>query len=390
MRIAIFTDTFFPDVNGVARTLKRLCDHLDDRSISYRLFAPKTSRNETTAAIHRSKSISAPFYPECKIALPNLWSIKKELEEFQPDLIHVATPLTIGATGLYLGKKLQIPLVASYHTNFDLYLRYYKLGFLSKFLWKYMRWFHQDYLQIYVPSSSTQEQLLDKGFTNIDILTHGVDCQQFKPTYHRDTVVNRYGITAPYILSYVGRLAAEKDLDVLFKASKLIPRQLNEHIHWLIVGEGPLSSELKVAAKMNMTFTGYLHGSDLAQVYAASDLFVFPSSTETFGNVVLEAMASATPVIGANAGGVAEIIEHEKTGLLCKPHDPEAFKEAIIRLLENEGKRKIMGENALKYARSQSWEHIFDELLISYQRNIEAYHETGKSSFLQVKTESNV
>ncbi|MBO1513153.1 glycosyltransferase family 4 protein [Metabacillus bambusae] len=371
MRIAIFTDTFAPDVNGVARTLKRFTDHLEANGYEYRVFAPiSTNENRFSSHIHRFASLPFFLYPECRLALPNMLQVKAELQRFKPDLIHVATPFNIGLCGLHYAKKLNIPIVGSYHTDFDQYLEYYDLQFLSKFLWKYMHWFHKPLRKIFVPSNETMEQLKRKGFSNIRIWGRGVDCSLFHPNYSNKRIREQYGIKEKYILSYVGRLAPEKDIETLMKISLQLPEKIRNQIHWIIVGDGPSKEEMVKEAPKNMTFAGFLNGESLAEIYANSDLFIFPSPTETFGNVVLEALATGTPVIGANSGGVKNIINQEVTGYLCEPKNVEQFNQAIIHLLENHALRQKMGETARKYALSQTWDQIFDGLLKEYEESL--------------------
>jgi glycosyltransferase involved in cell wall biosynthesis len=367
MKIAIFTDTFYPDVNGVAKTLKRFTHYLDHQCISYKIFAPHSVSNDYISNhIHRFKSLPFFLYPECRLAIPNFLQIKSEIEQFSPDLIHVATPFTVGLSGVYFAKKLDIPLVGSYHTDFNDYLHYYDLQFFSKPLWKYMKWFHSPFKKLFVPSNDTLEKLNSRGFSNLEIWPRGVDCQLYHPKYEKTIVRNRYEISTKFVLTYVGRLAPEKDLKTLMKIADSLPPEINKHIHWLIAGDGPLLDELKSAAQPNMTFTGYLKGIELAEVYSATDLFIFPSSTETFGNVVLEALASGTPVIGANSGGVKNIISTGVTGYLCTPGNAEDFTTRIVQLLNHDRLRVEMGENARQYALTQKWEEIFDDMINHY------------------------
>ncbi|SDN24575.1 glycosyltransferase family 1 protein [Bacillus sp. OK048] len=372
MKIAIFTDTFYPDVNGVAQTLKRFTDYLDKQCISYKVFAPHSVSNDYVSNhIHRFKSLSFFLYPECRFAIPNLLQIKSEIEQFSPDLIHVATPFTVGLSGVYYAKKYNIPMVGSYHTDFNDYLHYYDLQFLSKPIWKYMKWFHRPFQKLFVPSIDTFEKLNSRGFSNLEIWPRGVDCQLYHPNYEKTIVSSRYGISNKFILTYVGRLAPEKDLKTLMTITDSLPPEINKHIHWLIAGDGPLLDELKRDAKPNMTFTGYLKGAGLAEVYSATDIFVFPSPTETFGNVVLEALASGTPVIGANSGGVKNIISTGNTGYLCEPGNADDFAQRIVQLLNNDPKREQMALNARKYALTQKWDQIFEHLLDQYFTVIE-------------------
>ncbi|MFT4415883.1 glycosyltransferase family 4 protein [Fredinandcohnia humi] len=371
MKLAIFTDTFTPQVNGVARTFQRFAEYLDEKKIDYRFFVPETEEDLFSTQIFRFSSLPFFLYPECRLALPNFIHIKKELEKFQPDLIHIATPFNMGLTGLAYGKKLNIPIVGSYHTHFDRYLEYYDLQFLSKFIWRYMKWFHSSFQKTFVPSLETKSELERKGFANVHIWSRGVDCQKFHPHFPSNRLREQYNIKAPFLLSFVGRLAPEKDLDILMTIAHQLPEGIKEKVHWLIAGDGPLLEKLQKEKPHNMTFTGYLKGEQLAELYAASDIFVFPSTTETFGNVVLEAQACRTAVIGAKAGGVQEIIKHEETGLLCEPKNIESFVISICRLLDNPTLLRRMELEARKYALSRSWDAIFADLLLQYNEVIE-------------------
>ncbi|MFN2747532.1 glycosyltransferase family 4 protein [Bacillus sp. z60-18] len=362
MKIAIFTDTFTPDVNGCAKTLKRYTDYLNSKGIPFKVFAPE-STHETPFSSDIRRFTSLPFflYPECRMALPNLVQIKAELRTFNPDLIHIATPFNIGLAGLKLAKKWNIPAVASYHTDFDQYLSYYDLQMFSNLLWKYMRWFHKSFHKIFVPSNETLMQLKAKRFRNLSIWRRGVDCSRFHPSFKSEQVRERYGIKETYILSYVGRLAPEKDLETLLKIAR--HPSLRKDVHWLIAGDGPLKKELEKQAPANMTFAGYVEGEELSRIYASSDLFVFPSPTETFGNSALEALACGTPVIGADSGGLKDFIQNGKNGFLAEPKCPEAFTEAIMHVLGNPSLKKRMEQEARNYALAQSWEAIFENLL---------------------------
>lgn len=372
MKIAIFTDTFYPDINGVAQTLKRLTQYFEKENIAFKIFAPQSVSGEYVSShIQRFKSLPFFLYPECRLAFPNLVQLKEELQTFSPDIIHVATPFTIGLCGVYFSKKLNIPLVGSYHTNFDHYLHYYDLQFLSKILWKYMHWFHRSCKKIFVPSIETFQSLKAHGFTNLEIWSRGVDCQLFHPDHDKKSFRTRHCLHGKYILTYVGRLAPEKNIEMLFAVAKLIPPEMKERIHWLFVGDGPLRHDLEEQAETNMSFFGYMDGKHLAEIYSASDLFVFPSASETFGNVVLESLASGTPVIGVNAGGVKNIIKEGVTGYLCTPGNAPEMTNAITQLLNNDKRREQMGIAGREYALTKRWDRIFETLIWHYETVIE-------------------
>ncbi|WP_243524921.1 glycosyltransferase family 1 protein [Bacillus pseudomycoides] len=369
MRVAIFTDTFTPQVNGVAKTLDRLTCYFQKQNIAYAVFAPQhTAEDDFVANVNKMRSIPLKIlYPECRFAFPTP-RIKRELLNFQPDLIHVATPFNMGLCGMYYAKKLNIPLVGSYHTDFDAYLQYYKIEFFSNMLWNYLKWFHSHMQKNFVPSLETLQQLTKKGFQSLYIWGRGVDCSLFHPAYNKDVFRKKYNITAPYILSYIGRIAPEKDMETLHALIHTTFKERKDNIHWLITGNGPLAEELrKTVPTHNVTFTGYLQGENLAEAYACSDLMVFPSTTETFGNVVLESLACGTPVLGANSGGVKNIISDGKTGFLCEPKNANSFLSSIYQLLNNEEMRKQISLDARSYAATQSWDEIFTGLFMQYE-----------------------
>ncbi len=371
MKIAIFTDTFVPQVNGVAKTLNHFTDYLRKHGIEYLIFAPEYTKVKKNLSTHIFHFASFPFflYPECRFAIPNMLHVKSQLIEFKPDIIHVATPFNVGLCGIHYAKKLKIPLVGSYHTHFDQYLEYYDLPFLSPLLWKYMRWFYRPFLKVFVPSEETKEQLKYKGFENLFIWARGVDSNLFRPT-ETVSVKEKYGIKEKYILSYVGRLAPEKDISTLLDTIKALPPYIQDETRWIVVGDGPSKLTMQKESLKSVTFTGYLTGNQLSEIYAASDLFVFPSSTETFGNVVLEALACGTPVVGANSGGVKNIIKEGKTGYLCEPKNVKSFVLAIQDFLGNDKKKSEMSKEARSYALTQTWSNIFSNLLLEYESAI--------------------
>ncbi|MDD9268921.1 glycosyltransferase family 4 protein [Paenibacillus sp. GCM10023248] len=382
MRLALFTDTYVPQMNGVALTLGRLTDHLHRRGIEHLVFTPKCTDEMAYSELIRPVP-SVPFflYPECRIALPNLLSLRSELDRFRPHLIHLATPFNIGLCGLHYARKHRISHVASYHTHFDRYLVYYRMKRAIPFYWSYMKWFHQSCDAIFAPSADTIRDLQSQGFANLLLWSRGVDCSLYTPERRSDAIRAKYGITAPFLLLYVGRIAPEKDIDTLSAVMREMPDSLKSRVHWLVVGDGPQLPELREQAPGNVTFAGYKQGEELAEIYASSDLFVFPSSTETFGNVVQEAMASGLPVIGANSGGVRDMVATGRTGMLCTPREPESFIRAIEACVD--GSEQLAGyrQAARTFALGRSWEAIFDGLLQDYAQMIDARRIGSKPGF---------
>lgn len=309
--------------------------------------------------------LSLPFYPECLISLPNFSKTYLELNKFKPDLIHVATEFSLGLCGLKYATSTGLPIVSSYHTNFPQYLSYYKLGFFTNWAWKYLRWFHNHCLMNFCPSNSTLKQLRQKGIKNLDIWGRGIDTDFYNPAKFSLSFRERFGKEKKLLL-YVGRLAPEKDLDILLESFKIVNQKIH-HTHLVIVGDGPLRQSLQRSAPPNVTFTGYLQSEELSVAYASSDIFVFPSTTETFGNVVLESMSSGLPVVAAYSGGVKENVINRQNGLACDPRSVVDMVAAMEQLILNEPLRKELSLKARDYAKTKSWDAIFNKLIYSYE-----------------------
>jgi len=372
LKIAIFTDTYVPDVNGVARTLGRWTRYLDNQGVPSIVFAPEppgsAHLHSASHAVERFASLPFFLYPECRLALPNPVHIRNALIRFKPDLIHVATPFNLGLFGIHYARKYHIPLIASYHTNFDQYLSFYNLQWMEKLLWRYMDWFHRDCKAIFVPSETTRRDLTGRGWepSRLGVWSRGVDPSLFHPLVNRWEHRARNGIgERAFLAFYAGRLAPEKDVETAIDAFALFQRMAPDAV-FVIAGDGPSASALKERcedAGVNATFIGFADAAELQRWYASADALLFPSATETFGNVALEAMACGTPVIAANAGGVRDTVRDGENGLLRRPGDAEGFAEALALLHEDEELKARLGRNAHAYSLSQSWDAVFDTLL---------------------------
>lgn len=384
MKIAIFTDTFFPQINGVSHTLNKMQQFMIQNNIEYRFFIP--CYDERTAHSSSSNIISFPnipffLYPECKFSFPSIKVIHQVIASFQPDLIHVITPFPIGFIGAQYAKIYDIPLVCSYHTDFPSYLKFYRLTFLEEMIWKFFKWFHSYSNLNLVPSTETAQQLKQKGINDIQIWSRGIDCNDFSPVKRNEEVRKQYGIEDEFVLLYVGRLAVEKELDVLLKAVQILyTNKMNFKI--LFVGEGPLSEELKASQIPNIIYTGYKQKEELQQIYAASDLFVFPSRYETYGNAVLEAMASGLPVIAPFSGGIKENLINGYNGLIFEAGNWIDFAEKIQQLYQEPTLIKEMRIHAREHALRRNWKDVFAKLFTDYQKVIDdhQYQKQGLSA----------
>ncbi|MGM0499918.1 MAG: glycosyltransferase family 4 protein [Bacillota bacterium] len=376
MKIAIFTDTFSPQINGVTKNLDRLLNYFSAAGIEYRVFAPETEPkidNIHEKNVHRMKSLNFFLYPELKFSLPNYLKIKSKLLKFNPDLIHLITPFNIGLTGLYAARQNNTPIVASYHTNFDQYLDYYNINFLEKAAWKYLRWFHDQALRNYCPSEETKNELAKKDFINLDIWGRGIDAELFSPEHRDQKFIQQHNLEEKISILYVGRIAREKNLSLLMDSFKKLNKKYKEQIELIITGDGPELKKLKNNAPENVIFTGFKKGLELSKIYASADVFAFPSVTETYGNVVIEAMASGLPVVAVLAGGVKENLLNSYNGLAAENNDVAEFSSKLEKLIINDKLRDSLAHNARKYALEKSWDHIFEKMHRSYQKVIADY-----------------
>ena len=368
MKIAIFTDTFLPQINGVTNTLNHLLSYLEKSDIEYIVFAPEDdSKEREVYNIERFFSIKFFLYPECRIAFPNSFRVNSILQDFNPDAIQLMSEFNVGLAGLKYGKKYNIPTISNYTTNFSQYLNYYKLDMLNDPVWNYMRWFHNQNDLTLCPSEEIKTLLKNNGIINTSIFSRGIDLSKFNPNHKNYKFREEFNLNNKLVFLYVGRVAPEKDLDTLINSYNKIHNKYKEKIALIITGDGPYLDKCKNELPKDTIFIGFKKGDALSEIYASSDIFVFPSSTETFGNVVLEAMASGIPVIGADAGGVKNIITHRETGLKFKPKNSQELTLMMEELIEKRELREKLKAEALNMVSHKSWNKIFDNLLGNYE-----------------------
>ncbi len=371
MRVALFTDTFLPQVNGVTNTLNKLIEYYKTQNIQYLVFAPDSYCDlKQNYNVEKFTSIKFFLYPECRLSFPNIFRLRNSLIRFNPDIIHNMTELNMGIAGLTYGKKLRIPTISSFTTNFSQYLKYYNLDIFENTSWNYMRWFHNQNEITLCPSMETNKLLKKHGILNTGIFSRGVDLDNFNEKLRSIDLRKQFGINDKIVLLYVGRVSKEKDIYVLQESYEKIVNKFKDRVALIITGGGPELKTYKKSFPRGTIFTGYKSGIELAQIYASSDIFIFPSSTETFGNVVLEAMASGLPVIAADAGGVKDTVKNKINGVLFKPGDASELTDLIIEIIENESIKNSIKCNARKTVLEKSWTCIFQKLIETYEHVI--------------------
>ncbi len=365
MRIALFTETFLPKVDGIVTRLSHTVDHLQRQGDQVLVFSPDGGlRDYKGAKIYGVPGFPLPLYPELKLALPRP-SFRQVLENFRPDLIHVVNPAVLGLGGLYYAKSLGVPLVASYHTHLPKYLEHYGLGMLEGLLWELLKVAHNQALLNLCTSTAMQEQLTDHGIERVELWQKGVDTELFQPHLGSPEVRSQLSQGHPDspLLLYVGRLSAEKEIDRIKPILEAIPGA-----RLALVGDGPYRHDLEAYFANTPTyFAGYRTGSDLAAAFASADAFIFPSRTETLGLVLLEAMAAGCPVIAANAGGIPDIVTDGVNGYLFDPSDEQGAIAATRRLLSNSAEREQIRHNARQEAERWGWSAATRQLRRYYQ-----------------------
>lgn len=376
MRIAYFSDTYAPEVNGVANTLSHLRDYLSRNGIESLFFVPRYGNEPEEEGIIRYKGLPFLFSPNSRLSLPLYEDVVEKLKAFHPDLVHITTEFTIGSTGLRAVKELGIPVVTSFHTNFEQYLEYYNFQFLDLPAKAFFRQFHSQALRTYVPSSQTMNQLKDQGYKNLEIWSRGVDTKLYSPERRTGVWKKKLNIHN-FMCLYAGRLSSEKSLDTYLDAIRIINANARNQFTFVFAGDGPFRKQLEDSHIDNIILPGFVRGTDLAELYADADLFVFPSGTETFGNVLLEAMASADACIATDSGGVTDFAIDGNNACVVPYRDSVKLSEAILDLKEDSAYRAHLSANARETALMRSWDAINGKLTESYRNVLAQYAAKG-------------
>ena len=374
MKIAFFTETFLPKVDGIVTRLTKTIDNLVQNGDEVVVFCPEGCPTEYKGAkIIGVAAMPLPLYPELKLGLPGP-AVSDALENFKPDLIHVVNPAVLGLGGIWLAKSNNIPLIASYHTHLPKYLEHYGMGMLEPLLWELLKAAHNQALLNLCTSTAMVEELESKGIKRTALWQRGVDTETFKPEFRNQKIRNKLLGKYPdknSLLIYVGRLSAEKQIERIKPVLEEIPDAC-----LALVGDGPYRNQLeKIFENTQTNFIGYLSGEELASAYASGDIFLFPSSTETLGLVLLEAMAAGCPVIGANKGGIPDIINDGVNGCLYNPDGVDQGKSSLIeatkKILNNNAKKENMRIEARKEAEKWNWSQATLQLKKYYEETLQ-------------------
>ncbi len=370
MRIAIITETAPPNVNGVVTRLGHTLRELRAAGDEVMVAAPSTAPPEWEGVpVVRVSSFPLPNYPELQVALPRP-ALREALTRFRPDVVHVVNPVVLGAGALVYARVSGLPVIASFHTHVPRYLGHYGLAPLEDLAWEYLRTVHNQAAANLCISTAMAAELRLRGFERVTVgWRGGVDTHLFHPG--RASLAMRERLTGGHperpLILYAGRVSAEKNVDLLAPITACLPGA-----HLAIVGDGPRRPILEEALQGRAaTFLGYLYGAELASAMASADVLIFPSATDTLGLVALEAMAAGTPAVAAAAGGIRDLVEHGRNGLLFPPGDAAAAAAGLRRLLDNRLELELMRVRGRRFADAWSWPAATADLRRHYQDLLE-------------------
>ncbi len=366
MQLAYVTETFPPEINGVALTVARTVSFLRRQGHALEVIRPRQGGEAPLDAEGEWRTAGAPIpmYPDLRFGLASTGQLQRRFQAHRPQLVHVATQGPLGRAAVLAASRLGIPVTTDFRTNFHWYSRYYRLGWLEPLVCGYLRRFHNLADATFVPTRAVRAQLLSQGFERVEVQGRGVDAAQFSPTQRSAALRALWG-AAPEtasgqgpaaVMLYVGRLAAEKNTRLALRAFE-VARAIAPDTRMVVVGDGPLRAKLQ-AEFPAARFVGVQRGDALAAHYASADVFVFPSLSETFGNVTLEALASGLAVVSFAAAAAGEHIHHGHSGWLAAPGDEDAFIDLVCRAVLSPGRLASVRESARRTALTAHWDGV--------------------------------
>ncbi|WP_436530441.1 glycosyltransferase family 4 protein [Actinoplanes sp. HUAS TT8] len=362
MRIALVTESFMPDVNGVAHSVVRTAEHLIRTGHEPIVIAPVPAPGPMPLTLPypvvRIPSIPMPGYPQIRLGLP-VPALRAAIREHRADVVHLASPFFLGAWGRSAATSLDLPTVAVFQTDVAAYARVRNLGVAEQLSWQWIRRLHNGASRTLAPSTESMEALRMHGVERVHLWRRGVDDVRFQPGRRSAGVRRALCRDGEVLVGFVGRLAVEKEVDLLAGVSRL------PNVRLVIVGNGPAEAQLRKALPQ-ATFLGARHGSQLARIYASLDVFAHTGPFETFGQTLQEAMASGVPVVAPAKGGPRDLVRDGQTGFLVPPHESAGFTDAVARLAEDPVLRRRMGVAGRAAIGGRSWAAVGDQLLGHY------------------------
>jgi phosphatidylinositol alpha 1,6-mannosyltransferase len=358
VRIAIVTESFLPRVNGVTNSVCRVLEHLTRRGHEALVVAPGPGPDEHDGLLRLTPGVALPFYRSFVVGLPTR-QVTAALRDFRPDVVHLASPLVLGASGVAAARRLDVPAVAVFQTDVVGFARRYGLRGADAMVWAWLRRIHERADRTLAPSSPTMRELRRRGIPRVALWARGVDGRRFHPRHRSAELRARLAPGGEVLVGYVGRLATEKRPWLLSHLHDL------PGVRLVVVGDGPARRRLERLLP-GAEFTGFRTGQDLSELVASLDVFVHTGADETFGQAVQEGLASGVPVVAPASGGPLDLVRPGHNGLLYPPDDPAAMRAAVAALAGDAALRLRMGGHARLSVHGHDWAGVCDELLGHY------------------------
>ncbi len=366
MKVIYFVESLEENQDGVTRVVYKLNEFNESKKINTLYITSKPSETKSFD-FYKTKSLPIPGYEGYRMSISRWIEISEVVKLFNPDLLHIHAPFALGVTATKIAKNLNIPIISTYHTHFITYLKYHNAQILEPILEAHLKSVYNKCNLNLIPSKNVLDQLNEMGIENMEVLSHGVDNTIFNTKFYNEEVRDNYleNDSNKTIFLYVGRLVWEKNLKLMAEVfNKLY--ETRDDFEFLIVGAGPAELELKELLP-KAKYLGFKTGRELSEIYASCDSFVFPSDTETFGNVTVEAMASGLVPIVANGGGSADIVQHQINGLKFKADSFDDFFKNLVLSLDDKNSHSQLKINAIKSSNSYNWENIHNKMIDSYE-----------------------
>ncbi len=362
MKLALVTETFPPEINGVAMTFGTIARHLGRRGHQIVVYRPRRE-DLPTGDVHPEftevplPGVPIPGYPALRLGLPAGRALTQRWRAERPDLVHVATEGPLGASAITAARRLGLPVTSSFHTNFHAYAQHYGFAPFGRAIFAWLRYVHNCTARTFAPTADLVDELTARGMQNVRLLSRGVDTWEFHPARRAEVLRLKWGAApADPLVIHVGRMAAEKNYDLVFRTFTAM-RAANPACRFVVVGDGPLRARLQ-REHPYCAFTGFIPRSDLARHYASADIYVHASLTETFGNVLTEAMASGLAVAGFDYAAARQFVRHGQNGLAVPCDQPAGLVEACVLLATDELLRQQLRQAARAAVEAQSWETV--------------------------------
>ncbi|MBN1929225.1 MAG: glycosyltransferase family 1 protein [Chlorobiaceae bacterium] len=372
MKVALYAGTYVKDKDGAVRSIYQLVASMVRSGHTVVVWTPDfTPGEDGMVPVNKVPAVPIPLYPDYKLGFFNA-SVERQLDEFAPDVIHISTPDIVGRKFLQYARSKGIPVGSAYHTDFPSYLSYYRLGFAEPSVWKFLRKFYNACDVTLAPNESVRQRLTGKGIERVELWSRGIDKELFDPSRRSDALRRQWDAEGRTVIIYAGRFVLYKDIEVVMNLyQRFADDGLGQTVRFVMIGSGPEEAEMR-ARMPEAVFTGYLTGTALPEAYASGDLFLFPSTTEAFCNVVLEALASGLPSVVSDIGGCMELVRRSGGGMVARAGDIDEFYDACTKLMQDGELFRNMRERGLAFAEDKSWAAVNGALIDRYKRMIAA------------------